>query len=89
MRKVVILLIAVIVAFGLLCSTADAAKKKKPKCPCCKTYKSEQCVYWCGGRHMTRHEIQDFEILEMRYTEEEVQAMSQKQKNKLTPWFKL
>ena len=86
-RLIMIMLIAVVILFAFLSCTADA--KAKPKCPGCKNYKSHECVYWCGDRHMTKHEIQDFEIMEMRYTEDEVNHMSQKKKNKLTPWFKL
>ena len=48
-----------------------------------------QCPYWCNDHHMEPHEIQDFEIMEMGYSVNEVAAMSQEEKNTITPWFKL
>ena len=83
--KIIIMLLTIAVCFGILCSTAEAA----PKCPCCETYKNTHCVYWCDDRHMTPNEIQDFEIMEMGYSDIAVKRMSQTEKNQLTPWFKL
>lgn len=90
MKRVLMVVMIVMLVMTMGAGTADAKHKvKKAKaqaaCPVCDGH-DENCVYWCGSCHMTPHEIQDFEILEMGYTPD---GMKQKGKNQLTPWFKV
>lgn len=91
MALVMVLLIG---AFAPACAAKSKAHKVKHgkmavMCDVCKDGKHTDCVYWCGDHHMTPHEIQDFEIMEMRYSADDVEQMTQAEKNALTPWFKL
>lgn len=86
-----VLTIMVIVIIAITAATAPAAAKcvkgQQVKCPACINGKHVECPYWCDGRHMKPREIQDFEILEMGYSPEDLEAMTQEEKNQATPWF--
>lgn len=87
MKKALFIMLVVVIALAVATATADAkVKGKKVKCPACGNGKHIECPYWCGDRHMTPAEIQDLEISEMRL---DPVGMTQEEKNKLTPWFRV
>lgn len=85
--KRIIALVVLIMIITAAPVAGKTVKGQRVKCPACGDGKHIECPYWCGDRHMTPAEIQDFEIMEMGYSPEAVAEMSRTEKNKLTPWF--